>query len=214
MINKRIGIVGWNTSDNSFGVTKPYIEWLSNFGTVEILSPQPGIVEGLDLLVLPGGLDLAPQEMGVLPSFYTSNTDVMKQYFYDVNLKQYLENITPIFGICLGFQQLGAYFGGRLTQNYPFEYSDKHRGELVDTLTFESFEFPIQNKIKPKPFKVNSLHHQGFFSLPTGIEIIAKSQDENIEAAKFGNYIYGVQWHPEEINDQLSVAIINKLLKL
>lgn len=209
MKNKRIGIVGWNTGENSFGVTKPYIEWLSNFGIVEILSPQKGIVKGLDLLILPGGLDLSPQSMNVVPSFYTSNIDVMKQYFYDVNLPKYIAEKTPIFGICLGFQQLGAYFGGKLSQNYPFEYSTNSRFELVDNLKFNTNEFLINTK----NYKVNSLHHQGFFNLPDNIEIIARSQDQNIEAAKFADNIYGVQWHPEEIDDLLSISIISKLLE-
>ena len=49
---KKIGIVGWKTGDNSFGVTVPYIDWLSNFGTVHILSPQKGSVVDLYLLVI------------------------------------------------------------------------------------------------------------------------------------------------------------------
>ena len=81
-MKKIIGIVGWNTGDNSFGVTKPYIDWLSNFGIVRILSPQNGIDDSIDLLVLPGGLDITPQSMNQVPGFFTSNTDVMKQYYY------------------------------------------------------------------------------------------------------------------------------------
>ena len=115
---KKIGIVGWNTGENSFGVTKPYIDWLSQFGIVQILAPQAGVDSTIDLLVLPGGLDIAPQSMNQVPGFFTSNTDVMKQYFYDVNLNQYLEANIPIFGICLGFQQLCVKFGATLVQNY------------------------------------------------------------------------------------------------
>ena len=85
---KKIGIVGWKTGENSFGVSVPYIHWLSNFGIVHILSPQKGIVEDLDLLVLPGGADIAPQSFGEVPRLHTSNTDVMKQYFFDNNLDQ------------------------------------------------------------------------------------------------------------------------------
>lgn len=220
---KKIGIVGWNTGENSFGVTKPYIEWLSKFGIVQILSPQQNVDDTIDLLVLPGGLDIAPQSMNQVPSFFTSNTDVMKQYFYDNNLDQYLEKGTPIFGICLGFQQLCVKFGGQLVQNYGFNYSNKARYEKVDNLKIISDEmFKIVDeksfKEKFKKYEVNSLHHQGCFLEGiegTSIKALAIEQDfKNIEIAKFAENIYGVQYHPEEIYDVLSSLIIKKLLNV
>jgi len=218
---KKIAIVGWNTGDNSFGVTKPYIDWLSKFGLVQILSPQQGVDDTIDLLVLPGGLDIAPQSMNQVPGFFTSNTDVMKQYFYDNNLDQYLEKGTPIFGICLGFQQLCVKFGAQLRQNYGFAYSNKGRFEKVDSLQIVSNEmFNIVDeksfKEKFKKYEVNSLHHQGCFLEGiegTAIEALAIEKDfKNIEIAKFNDNVYGVQYHPEEINDGLASLIIKKLL--
>jgi len=213
---KKIGIVGWNTSDTTFGITKAYAEWLSQFGTIHIIAPQKGIVEELDLLVLPGGLDLAPQNSNILPSFYTTNTDVMKQYFFDVNLDQYINAGIPIFGICLGFQQLCVKFGGTLVQNYPFNYSSNSRGEKVDTLIFEQSMFNIIEKSSiPLKYEVNSLHHQGCFNLPNPSSILAiEKVDGNIEIAQFSENIFGVQYHPEEIYDFVSEEIISKLLKL
>ena len=213
---KKIGIVGWKTGENSFGVTVPYIDWLSNFGIVHILSPQKGIVEDLDLLVLPGGADIAPQSFGEVPGFHTSNTDVMKQYFFDNNLDQYLKNNTPIFGICLGFQQLCVKFGGKLEQHYPFNYSSKGRHDKVDTLVFEQQMYDIVLKSSlPVKYEVNSLHHQGCFSLPIPFNVLAREKvDGNIEIARFTENVYGVQYHPEEINDGISEVIIKQLLNL
>lgn len=205
---KKIGIVGWNTGENSFGATKPYLDWLSQFGDVEILTPKLGIVADLDLLILPGGADIAPQSYGAVPGYFTSNTDVMKQYFYDNNLDQYINAGIPIFGICLGFQQLCVKFGGVLEQHWPFNYSNKNRGELVDKLTFNG-DYP-----KGK-YEVNSLHHQGCFELPLESMVIAReTSSQNIEIAKFKNNIYGVQYHPEEINDPFANSIIKTLLNI
>ena len=213
---KKIGIVGWKTGENSFGVSVPYIDWLSNFGIVHILSPQKGIVEDLDLLVLPGGADIAPQSFGEVPGFHTSNTDVMKQYFFDNNLDKYLANNTPIFGICLGFQQLCVKFGGKLEQHYPFNYSSKGRHDRVDTLAFEQSMFDIVLKSSlPTKYEVNSLHHQGCFSLPNPFNVLAREEAYgNIEIARFAENVYGVQYHPEEINDGISEVIIRQLLNL
>jgi len=210
---KKIGIVGWNTGENSFGVTKPYLEWLANYGTVEIITPQKGMVQGLDLLILPGGLDMSASLAGNVPSYYNSNIDVMKQYFYDVNLQQYIDADVPIFGICLGFQQLCVKFGGTLVQDYPFNYSSKSRSEKVDELKFSENLFTIIDKTSiPKKYEVNSLHHQGCFDLPENMILATEKIDENIEIARFSQNIYGVQYHPEEINDPISNFIIGKLL--
>lgn len=222
-MKKKIGIVGWNTSENSFGVTKPYINWLTQFGVVQILSPQEGIVNDLDLLVLPGGADIAPQSMNQVPGFFTSNTDVMKQYFYDNNLQQYLDADIPIFGICLGFQQLCVKFGGTLVQDYSFNYSSRGRSEKIDDLHITSKLSEIikdEESFKKyhKDYKVNSLHHQGCFIeniKNTHIEMLAVEKTYgNIEIAKFKKNVYGVQYHPEEINDHISSLIIEKLLKI
>lgn len=205
---KKIGIPAWSLGENSFGVTKPYLNWLSQFGEIHMLMPSTTIREDLDLVILPGGADLAPQSYGEAPGLFTGNTDVYKQYFFDVNLPQYIAAGTPIFGICLGFQQLCAHFGGKLIQDFPYDYSSKHRGELVDTLNFETRYANNANK----PYKVNSLHHQGCNELPEGCEVIARSQDKNIEIAKFAENIYGMQYHPEEINDPIAKVLIYELL--
>lgn len=213
---RKIGIVGWNTGDNSFGVTKAYLAWLSQFGEVTILTPRKEIVNDLDLLILPGGADINPTSYDAVPGYYTGNTDVMKQYFYDNNLDKYIENGTPVFGICLGFQQLCAKFGGKLLQHFNYNASTKSRSELVDTLTFNPgssiHDFLTESSL-PSDYKVNSIHHQGCHYLPNS-ETLAVSDNNNIEIARFDDNIFGVQFHPEEINDTISNNIIKYLLKI
>ena len=80
MKKKKILIPGWSLGENAWGVTKSYLEYLSQYGQVEILTPRKGIVEG-DLLVLPGGADIAPRSYGQVPSFKLSGGDQYKQFF-------------------------------------------------------------------------------------------------------------------------------------
>lgn len=216
---KKIGIVGWNVGDNSFGTSKAYLHWLGQFGDVQILTPKKGIVEDLDILILPGGADISPQSYNEVPGYYTGNTDVMKQYFYDNNLDQYINANIPIFGICLGFQQLCSKFGGKLLQDGAFPYSTKSRGELVESLNFNpnsSVREFLDIKVLPtkhQKYNINSIHHQASFQLPDNIEVLARSTEYgNIELVKFSENIFGAQYHPEEFNDQLSSNIINYLL--
>ena len=214
---KKIGIVGWNQGENSFGASKSYLNWLGQFGIVHILTPQSGIVPDLDLLVLPGGADLAPQSYGEVPGYYTGNTDVMKQYFYDNNLDKYINSGIPIFGICLGFQQLCAKFGGILLQHEYYPHSTKHRGELVEKMFFNAqssaHEF-LDSGVLPagkQIYEINSIHHQGCVNLPKTVEILGTSAYNNIEAARFAENIFGTQYHPEEFNDEFASNIINYL---
>jgi putative glutamine amidotransferase len=202
---KKILIPGWSLGENAWGVTKPYLNFFSQFGQVEILTPRTGIVEG-DLLVLPGGADMNPRSYCDVPGFETGNTDVFKQYFYDVNLQQYITNKVPVFGICLGFQQLNVFFGGRLDQDYPFDYSSARTSLSEEIVLLEG----------DTTTKVNSLHHQGVWetNLGMGLKVLAKSKVYgNVEAFKHKELkVAGVQWHPEEIHDKLSIELINNLL--
>jgi len=102
MGKKLIGIPGWSLGENSFGVQKAYLEYLSNFGQVEILTPNSNIRTDLDLVVLPGGADTMSYNYNQVPSFQNSMADPYKDYFAKVNLPQYINANIPIFGICLG----------------------------------------------------------------------------------------------------------------
>lgn len=225
-MSKKIGIVGWAVGQNSFGVTNSYLEFFSQYGEVEILTPKKGVVP-LDLLVLPGGADLSSSEYGEVPSFSNTNPDLYKEYFYKQNLQQYIDNGTSIFGICLGFQMLGVKFGCKLTQNllYHSETSNP-RNELVHELHQVkgyddiSKEWVIKKEHKKDQIiKVNSLHHQG-------IQLKDFNADELVPLYAADNYpsylvevfkhkqlpIAGVQYHPEEIYDEISDLLITTLL--
>ena len=216
---KKIGVVGWNTGENSFGASKAYLNWLSLFGDVQILTPKKGIVEDLDLLVLPGGPDLLPSAYNEVPGFFTGNPDIMKQFFYDNNLDQYIAAGTPIFGICLGFQQLCSKFGAKLVQDFPYPYSSKARWEKVEVMEFNLTNSTAGDFLENIPFKtrnkyeINSIHHQGCNVIPEPVEVLGTSGYGNIEAARFAKNIFGVQYHPEETYDAFATNIINYLLK-
>lgn len=220
-MKKIIGIPGWSLGDYSFGVTKTYLQFASKFNSKpKILLPDDDI-QDIDLLLLPGGLDINPRSFGQVPGFETSSTDVYKQYFYDEKLPKYVEKKTPIFGICLGFQQICSFFGGELTQDLPFHEQSSDRWKTAHKI----FPFEIREdefRIR-KSLEVNSHHHQGLLlsGLKDGNELVPlfyskNEEDDNnhiVEVVRHKNLpIYGVQYHPEELYDILSYKIINKLL--
>lgn len=220
---KQIGIVGWNTGENSFGITKPYAEFFATYGDIIVLGPSTEVQPGLDLLVLPGGRDISSYIYGELPSFYNSEPDVMKEFFLKCTLSKYVDARIPIFGICLGMQQLNVHFGGKMLQHISHAVSDpKDRGELVNELVIPVPEIDkflrqgMRGKALSKPIMVNSLHHQAVDAktLSPDLMVIATNKEDHvIEIIKHRTLpIWGVQYHPEEIADYPSFNIIQSLL--
>jgi len=218
---KRILCPGWSTGDQSWGVTKPYLEFFSQYGQVEILTPRKEIVEG-DLLILPGWLDVSPRDYKHVPGFYTGNTDVYKDYFMHQNLPQYIEMKMPIFGICLGFQQLCVTFGSQLTQ-HMYHPTSSPRNELTHLIRpvvgFDAEKGYLMPADKKKGFKVNSLHHQGVHQYELGEDLQPLYLDEQgwfVEIVKHKTLpIAGVQFHPEELDyipqvDGLIKSLLNE----
>jgi putative glutamine amidotransferase len=234
-MNKRpkIGLVGWSTGDNSFGATRAYLHFISMFGDPILLCPMEGIDESLDLVIMPGGKDTPPHTYGQVPGYYNSDADQFKEAFLNNNMPQYIEAKIPIFGICLGFQQLAVYFGAQLIQHISsiHGYSDvdiKGRGDLVNELIFTPEFKPLESNLlrstpKVKKIKCCSLHHQGVpFEIgkssaeifPEVLDPIAYTSDGILEAFKHKSLpIAGVQFHPEEDWNILGRKLMKDLLR-
>lgn len=218
-MKKTIGIPVWKVGENSAGVTSTYLEWIKTFGNPRFIAPEEDLVD-VDLLILPGGRDMRSDNES--PGYFTGSSDVMQQHFYDKKLDMYIEAGIPIFGICLGFQQLVTKFGCKLTQNLIWHeqsnarWSPAHELDLLAGGNIGQFNLP--NNIR-KSFKVNSHHHQGLeIDGLTGKSVIPilKCKDDNvIEAFIHENLpIAGVQWHPEELYDAYSNLLVKQLLSL
>lgn len=220
-MKKTIGIPIYRLGDNSHGVTNTYLEWISTFGNPRIIMPTDDLVN-VDLLILPGGRDMRPDDE--VPGYFTGSSDVMQQHFYDKKLDMYIETGIPIFGICLGFQQLVSKFGCKLTQNLIWHeqsnarWSPAHELQLLTGGNIGLFNLPTNIK---KTFKVNSHHHQGLEieGIPDNLNSIIpilKSKDDNVIEAFVHNDcpIAGVQWHPEELYDGYSNLLVKQLLNI
>ena len=232
MSKKRIGIVAWNTSGNSFGITTMYLNFFSKFGIVEMIMHNETEIRDLDLLVLPGGPDVSVERY-LKPedelSLFIGKPCVFKERFDRVLLNKYIDNKTPIFGICRGLQTLAVAFGGKLIQdlwenNYDHITNGEDRQKLVHKVKTNHYFAKNINLKLPVSFEVNSLHHQvmDHDNLPQVGGILAQETNLNckrdgvIEAyTYFPEFpIHSVQWHPEEIEDEFSVSLINHLLTL
>lgn len=232
-MSKRIGIVGWNTGANSWGITMMYLDFFSQFGVVEIIMHnETEVRKGLDLLVIPGGPDVNPMRY-LEPtdefSLWNGKPCVFKERFDEVLLPKYIENRTPIFGICRGHQSLAVYFGGKLIQDmaeqgFDHESNGEDRTKKPHAVKLTDAGLYDTPNISKKPFAVNSIHHQCIDenNLPKIGSPLAVYTDKSakvdgpVEAMTyFPDYpAYTVQWHPEDIRDEFSYNLIFNLLDL
>lgn len=235
-MNKVIGIPGYKQQDsNGFGVGNHYLSLASRYGNPRIIMPWEEHVP-VDLVILPGGMDINPSSYGEIPQFNTGNQDVFKQFFYDKRLATYVELGTPIFGICLGFQQLASFFGSKIIQHMPYHKQSAGRmtkGHLAYVTNYAADILGVKVDHKMASMDVNSHHHQGVLLdtlspqlLPLAVaaneeygdDTLLKNELEQphniVEAFMHRELpIAGCQYHPEEWHDWLSDTIIAELLE-
>lgn len=171
--NKTIGIPAWKTGDNSYGVGVNHYTFISLFGIPRIITTEEEMVN-VDLLYLPGGADIHPSNYGENPGMYTSNPDVHKEAFFRDKLKNYIDADIPVFGVCLGMQQLAVHHGCKLIQNLINHEQSKQRWVKAHEIfkideNIPEFLLPYTVKKKKekgkdiweeKDINVNSHHHQ------------------------------------------------------
>ena len=222
---KRVGIIVSKNGEGGLGIPSAYAQYFAQFGLLIPINAMDDVLHtNIDLLVLQGGADVQPERYGKRPSYFTQNPNIQMEWWDANMMPQYVENRTPIFAVCRGFQSLNVYFNGSLNQNIYQEYSAK-REDLAHPVVYTDQAiawnrnrnwFDTRNgKNGEGAFKVNSMHHQGFNINQCGngvIPILKHSFRPNVEAFIVDGFpIAGVQWHPEEIWDAYSNKIINYL---
>lgn len=220
-MSKKIGIPGWIIKE-AFGVSIPYIDYISKFGQPVILTPDEEVREDLDLLFLPGGADVDTYRFGQSPGYYTGSPNQMLEYFDRTRLQSYIDLDMPIVGVCRGLQSVNCILGGSLTQHLPYHptstYPQEPVHEVIFTKAFQKYEGYIKGKI-------NSRHHQSISELGEGLEIIAFSGTHENKVLRPTNVIeyvrhntkpiYLVQSHPEDCPaDKLTPMIIKEFLNI
>ncbi len=185
MIEKRtdkvIGIYGWSQGENSWGTGKNHLDFCDRFANVRVLSPFETVdTARVDLLYLPGGLDTNPANYGQFPSFHAGNNDVFKEFVLRERLQGFVESGIPVYGVCLGMQQLNTYFGGQLRQHVIYHEQSPGRWSKAHKV----FR-PEENKnLKGSGFEVNSHHHQvvttNLIAEDLEILLVAQNHDSHI----------------------------------
>lgn len=178
-MNQKItfGIYGAPT-DTMFGVTLPYIEFMTKFygyinSFIEIINPfsnHERQLRDVDVLIVPGGHDIDPHRYlreGERVDLYTGKPNIFYEDL-DLNfLKRWLHLNKPTIGICRGMQTLNVILGGTL-----YQHITGHRQSDERNITkYETKVIGFDGETKY--IKINSLHHQAVRELANGLKPIA-----------------------------------------
>ena len=177
-------------------------------------------VGNLDILVLSGGEDVHPKHFN--EKIVAKNVDVReaRDQFELPVARAFWEAQKPIFAICRGVQLLNVALGGTLYQDLEqFPNAEEH--------TRDGNEYDRMHPVRVIPgsklaricgcdeFAVNTSHHQMIKDVAPGLRAVAWSAPDGIiEAveASDGRQVYGVQWHPEMMDDDTSRRMFDHIV--
>ncbi len=199
----RIGVTRWE--DVPAERIADYWERIDEAGgDVVDLDGTPADAEGLDALVLTGGLDVAPEAYDATPHPKVKRTDPARDDFELKALSDAVARDLPVLAICRGHQLLNVAFGGGLLQHIEGDGHRAHKRDGAPSRWHSIRLMPgsrLRELLGGDEIEVNSRHHQAVLAetLAPGLTPVATSHDGIIEAVQsLGHaWVLGVQWHPE-----------------
>ncbi len=155
------------------------------------------------LMIMGGALDVDPALYGQEP-IPGCRINKPRENFEILLARKFIEAKKPVLGICNGEQLLNVIFGGTLFQKMENE-SVARRPELSSELcAFHPVNIQrgswLYSVLKKDQIIVNSNHKQCVDKLGDGFVASSNAPDgfiTSIEIVNNGQFIVGIQWHPE-----------------
>jgi gamma-glutamyl-gamma-aminobutyrate hydrolase PuuD len=155
---------------------------------------------GLHGLLLAGGPDVDPALYGAPRHPETGNPDRDRDSLETALLREALDRDLPVLAICRGLQLLNAVLRGTLVQHIEGHRCPKQQEVHPITITSHS---RLESILGVDEYVVNSRHHQCVDKVASGLVIVARAQDNVVEALDMPGkrFVLAVQWHPEDRTD-------------
>jgi putative glutamine amidotransferase len=223
MTKPLIGITMFRVQQGNFpraALNQAYINAVQKAGGIPVLIPV-GIPEGqfeelfarIDGVLLTGGVDIVPAHYRAPMHPQVTEVDPLRDEMEIALVPWLVKSQKPFFGICRGIEVINVALGGTLYTHISDQlpnalhhpcYPDLPRNLLAHTVSVEASSRLADILGNPQVW-VNSLHHQGVKDLAPGLRATAFAPDGLVEGLEINDHPFGlaVQWHPEELIDQL-----------
>jgi len=187
-------------------------------GIAALLPPQPvdaevasRVLDGLDGLIITGGRDVDPSTYGQQPHPATDEAvgdNRQRDAFEFALVDGAIRRGMPVLGICRGAQVINVALGGSLHQHLPDVIGHTHHQQGNAVFATSAVRIVPGTRLAAligESSDAQCYHHQAIDRLGDGLIISAQDSDGVIEAVEIpgGNFVLGVQWHPEERLDDL-----------
>lgn len=207
-----IGITACQEEQKIYKTNNTYVQAVVRAGGIPVLLPVAiptadceKAADLLDGLLIPGGVDMAPQYFGEQPPKEVTCIDRELDEFELELIRKTAEKKKPMLAICRGCQVVNVAFGGTLYQDIPTQCPEAH-GHYQDTASRSEGYHTVAvlpgtllaEALGEGELLTNSYHHQAVKKLAPGFSVCARAKDgliEGIENRERG--ILGIQWHPE-----------------
>ena len=192
-----------------------YIESIQKAGGMaEFVYPGTGekdLIDHFDGFLIPGGKDINPLLYNEDQRYEIIPEEQKRTDFELVLLKEATERKKPVLGICYGMQVINLFFKGSLFQDIQSQKEDSlnHR-KGIHALAVQENPFLTNGDVE-----VNSSHHQAVKDIGKGLIPFAYAQDGIVEGMYLRDYefLLGVQWHPERMENTLSDAVFGSFIR-
>ncbi|MET8419260.1 gamma-glutamyl-gamma-aminobutyrate hydrolase family protein [Streptomyces sp. NPDC005134] len=205
----------WNIWDARAAVIhESYVRGISdNGGRAVILPPDDldaDVLDRLDGLLLPGGVDIDPALSGQDRHPETDRSQPLRDSAERLLLRGALARDLPVLGVCRGLQLMALEYGGSLHQHLPDVLGHTAHCPAEGVFGEHGMEFAadsVMAEVYGPRTRVNSHHHQGIDE-PGTLWVTGRGDDGLAEAAEdpTRRFVVGVQWHPEVSGDDALFA--------
>jgi putative glutamine amidotransferase len=236
----KIGITCSERSDETGAMhpdVVPYVESVRRAGGEPVLlssdAPVDEVLASVAGVILSGGPDVDPGRYGGRVEHARAQLERYRRDRDDFEfalVRATRERGVPTLCICRGIQAANVAFGGTLIEDVREEFAERyaihHRQTYENGLDRADYAPDHDVTLEPRsfvarvcgmtPLRTNSMHHQALRSLGDGLIAVGHTSDgviEAVEAAFAHPFFVGVQWHPEELDDEPNRHLFAELVR-
>lgn len=225
-----------DTTPKKYGIKQSYAHAIARSEGEPLCIVRPDEDRLLELLsvadgiLIIGGYDIDSKYYREKNTGHTKHIDHERDRVELLLVHLAMKHQIPLLGICRGMQVMNVALGGSLYQDVQGElpgaidhdnHKDKRSGKdlphsLLAHDIFTKANTLLAKLVEKEKIAVNSLHHQGVKTLGDGLIASALAPDGLVEAVELPQHPFalGVEWHPEELDDEASRSIFNSFVRV